>query len=115
MVFNLGNGLSAPASISIMLVVTACFACLWPTIFYPMLMVGLKMSPQSQASWEKTGQCRFVGLHLFSATQYAASWSTATPESILPPKVREAMKSNPTRELPRVQRVGDKVRFCLLS
>lgn len=38
------TGLSKSKSISIMLVVIACFSVLWPKIFYPMIMCGLNWS-----------------------------------------------------------------------
>lgn len=41
---NAPPGLSNTKSICIMLVVVACFAVLWPNIFYPMWMKGLSWS-----------------------------------------------------------------------
>ncbi|OTF71234.1 hypothetical protein BLA29_008767, partial [Euroglyphus maynei] len=65
------NGISNFKSLCIVIVVIGCFAVLWPKIFYPMLLYGLRSDSRQSTD---------------NANNY-----------LLPPKVLEAMRVSPTK------------------
>nr|XP_027203663.1 resistance to inhibitors of cholinesterase protein 3-like isoform X1 [Dermatophagoides pteronyssinus] len=67
------NGISNFKSLCIVIVVIGCFAVLWPKIFYPMLLYGLR--------WDSR----------------QSSENAAANNYMLPPKVLEAMRQSPNK------------------
>ncbi|KAI2796454.1 hypothetical protein RDWZM_000085 [Blomia tropicalis] len=82
------NGLSKSKSICIMLIVIGCFVVLWPRIFYPMLLVGM--------NWRKDSP---------------SSFGRSVNDQTLPPKVMQAIQSNPIRDSAKIQRLPGRPQF----
>ncbi|KAH7636825.1 hypothetical protein DERF_002139 [Dermatophagoides farinae] len=78
------TGISNCKSICIVIVVIGCFAVLWPKIFYPMLLYGIRWDTRQSID---------------NANKY-----------ILPPKVMEAMRQSPTKN-PQPQKLPGRPQF----